>query len=205
MRLIVITPPQPADHEARIIGQLIDHGIWAVHLRRPEASASQMSQLIEAIPVCYHRRLVLHDHHELCAVYGLKGVHLNRRNPLPPAGHRGSLSASTHSLTELAQVLPRVDYAFLSPIYDSISKQGYTSAFTTEDLSQACRQGLIGRRVMALGGVSADRLDEVRRLGFGGAALLGDVWQHAALNGFDAYLRQLQQWTSCSGAEEAGE
>lgn len=205
MRLVVITPPQPADHEARIIGQLIDHGVWAVHLRRPGATALQMSRLIEAIPVCYHRRLVLHDHHELCSIYGLKGVHLNRRNPLPPAGHQGSLSASTHSLTELAQVLPKVDYAFLSPVFDSISKQGYTSAFTAEELLQASHQRLIGRRVLALGGVTADRLDEVRRLGFGGAALLGDVWRHAAQPDFDTYLRQLQQSISCSEAEEAGE
>lgn len=203
MRLIVITPPQPADHEVRIIGELIDHGVWAAHLRRPEATALQMSRLIEALPARYHDRLVLHDHHELCSVYGLKGVHLNRRHPLPPPDHRGSLSASTHSLAELAHVLPRVDYAFLSPIFDSISKQGYASAFTAEQLSQARLWGLLGPQVMALGGVSADRLEQVCQMGFGGAALLGDVWQHAARPDFDTYLRQLERWAS--GTEGRGE
>ena len=65
---------------------------------------------------------------------------------------------------------------FLSPIYDSISKQGYAAAYTRESLLRAQQAGIINQQVMALGGISLECLPEVKSLGFGGAVLLGDVW-----------------------------
>lgn len=73
---------------------------------------------------------------------------------------------------------PSCDYVFLSPIFDSISKQGYKAAFTPEQIEAA--QGIIDQQVVALGGMSLERVPLVRGMGFGGAAFLGDVWQHAA-------------------------
>jgi thiamine-phosphate pyrophosphorylase len=65
----------------------------------------------------------------------------------------------------------------LSPIFDSISKPGYNSAFTAEQIAEARRQGLIDERVMALGGVTFDKIDDVLKMGFGGAMILGDAWK----------------------------
>jgi thiamine-phosphate pyrophosphorylase len=45
--------------------------------------------------------------------------------------------------------------------------------------------------VVALGGITANNLSVVKQLGFGGAALLGDVWQHAGTKKLDNYLNQL--------------
>lgn len=195
MRLIVISTPEPIQHEGDLIACLLSLDLFALHLRKPHSTEDEMRRLIDSIPSEYHSRIVLHDHFALAATYGLKGVHLNRRNPVAPPGHHGSLSCSTHSLDELEAALPRVDYAFLSPIFDSISKTHYPSAFTTTDLIAAKDRHLLGPRVFALGGVSADRLDTVQSLGFGGAAMLGDVWQHAGTTRFNSYLDHLQQWT----------
>ena len=68
-------------------------------------------------------------------------------------------------------------YRFLSPIFDSISKNGYRAAFTAEELRTAAARGLLGDRTLALGGITPDRLAAVRDYGFGGAALLGSIWQ----------------------------
>jgi thiamine-phosphate pyrophosphorylase len=65
----------------------------------------------------------------------------------------------------------------LSPIYDSISKQGYRAAFTREELLKAAQDGIIDNKVYALGGVTFSRLEEVKALGFGGAMILGDAWR----------------------------
>ncbi len=65
----------------------------------------------------------------------------------------------------------------LSPIFDSISKQGYRAAFTSAQLEEARRRGIIDKRVMALGGVTFDRVKEVLEMGFGGAMILGDAWR----------------------------
>ena len=68
-------------------------------------------------------------------------------------------------------------YLSLSPIFDSISKQGYHSAFTAEDIAKAYEEGIIDHRVMALGGITFDKLQLVKQMGFGGAMILGDAWK----------------------------
>ena len=68
------------------------------------------------------------------------------------------------------------DYVFLSPIFDSISKEGYASAFTSESIREAAEKGIIDKRVIALGGVDENNLLQVKDFGFGGAAILGGLW-----------------------------
>ena len=57
---------------------------------------------------------------------------------------------------------------FLSPVFDSISKQGYASHFSEEQL-----RGHVDARVMALGGVTAGKIPWLADVGFGGCAFLG--------------------------------
>ena len=85
----------------------------------------------------------------------------------------------TITLDEIA-AHPACDYLFLSPLFDSISKSGYRAAFTDGELRDAAARGLLGERVVALGGIRPELLPRVRELGFGGAALLGAVWRDAS-------------------------
>jgi thiamine-phosphate pyrophosphorylase len=64
----------------------------------------------------------------------------------------------------------------MSPVYDSISKAGYQSAFTPEQLRQAQKEKVIDNKVMALGGITADNIVSIKDFGFGGAVVLGDLW-----------------------------
>ena len=54
-------------------------------------------------------------------------------------------------------------------MYDSISKQGYASGFNLDEL----KGRLVGRNVIALGGVTPDKFLELQVAGFVGAAMLG--------------------------------
>ena len=71
-------------------------------------------------------------------------------------------------------------YVFLSPIFNSISKQGYASAFTPKALFEAKQKGIINEKVVALGGITAANINKIKSYGFGGVALLGDVWRRTA-------------------------
>lgn len=176
---IVITLPHFFDGEAERIVQLLRRGdVDVVHLRKPLSVREEMEALIRAIPADLHGRLVVHDHHELAKPYALRGIHLNGRHPEAPEGYKGQLSVSCHSLAELAE-RKRLPFAYLSlsPIFDSISKEGYRAAFTAEELERARREGIIDHRVMALGGVTFDKLELVRQMGFGGGMILGDAWR----------------------------
>ncbi|MDE6276890.1 MAG: thiamine phosphate synthase [Muribaculaceae bacterium] len=171
MKLIAITTPHFWPGEALAIRRLLDCGWSRVHIRKPEASPDELRGLIEAIPPQYYPRLSLHDRFDLALAYGLGGVHLNMRNPLPPHGWKGLVSRSCHSLEELAQ-FAALDYLTLSPVFDSISKPGYKSAFGSAALSSTSL-----KNVYALGGVSFSRLRELELLGFEGAAMLSEAWQ----------------------------
>ena len=191
MHLIVITEPQFVSNEATIIAQLLHWGVGLIHRRKRESNADELAKLIEAIPTDYHNRLVLHDHFDLATHFALHGLHLNRRNSVLPPNHKGTVSQSCHTLDEVKACKTKYDYVFLSPVFNSISKLGYTSAFTPKALSEAKKQSIIDQNVLALGGITAANIDKVKHYGFGGVALLGDIWSRTADKNFEEYVRKI--------------
>ena len=184
MRLIAITSPDFLPDEAlRIAALLKEGGFWRVHIRKPAATADALRRLLNDIPSACLPRLVLHDHYELCKEFDIGGIHLNRRHPTVPLSltkEKLTVSCSCHSLEEIKKKKEATDYVFLSTIFDSISKAGYHSRFSPEELRQAAAAGIIDRKVIALGGVTPQRLPLLQDLHFGGAAMLGAVWGNSA-------------------------
>lgn len=196
MRIIVISAPDFLPGEAEAVTALLEAGAWRVHVRKPAAGSDSIARLLEHIPAALYSRISLHDHHELATRFGVGGVHLNSRNPSVPAGFGGLVSRSCHSMEELSEYGSVCDYMFLSPIFDSISKSGYASRFSLEEIRRRiaagsdvatarmdvmssdgnCRSVDWGR-VFALGGVCPDNIRLLEEAGFGGAAVLGYLWE----------------------------
>lgn len=66
----------------------------------------------------------------------------------------------------------------MSPIFDSISKQGYLAAgWDEQEVREALQRAQMP--VYALGGVSVDKVPDVKRMGFQGIGLIGAVWMAA--------------------------
>lgn len=191
MKIIVITTPNFIKGEESVIPHLLQLGVDIVHIRKPSATPEQLALLLDSLPKWCYDRLVVHDCLELANKYHLRGIHLNRRNHTIPDNFSGSLSMSCHSLEEVEIKKDMAEYVFLSPIFNSISKSGYNSAFSKEELHNAMKQGTIDHKVIALGGVSAANIDTVKDLGFGGAALLGDIWDKTELPDFNDYIKSL--------------
>lgn len=183
----MITQPSFIMDEGVLINSLFEEGIDRVHIRKPGAPAEEHRKLLGDIDGQWYERLSLHDCHELALEYGC-GVHLNGRNPNVPRFKVPALSVSCHSIEEVVERKRQCDYVFMSPIFDSISKQGYRSAFSQSDIEEAVKSGVIDDRVIALGGISFERIPLVEAMGFGGAALLGDVWKDVTL-----FCRNLRQ------------
>ena len=123
MKLIVITTPQFFEGEAAAVTSLFQNGLEILHLRKPGASAEEMEYFLRQLPMEYMPRIVTHEQFQLASVFGLKGIHLNGRNPQIPFGYKGHISCSCHSLEEVLKHKSDCSYVFLSPIYDSISKE----------------------------------------------------------------------------------
>jgi len=189
-RLVLLTAPAAVPDEPRLLAELLALPAppHRLHLRKPSWSASQVEALIQALPGQFYSRLVLHGHPQLVRRYRLGGLHLTasqraaatRRPRLLPGQ---SLSTSFHSLAEITRMRRCYDYVFLSPIFDSISKEGYASNFDLA-LVQSFLQKLAARpgyrpQVLALGGIAGQNIGLVQQAGFAGAALLGSAWGSA--------------------------
>jgi len=127
----------------------------------------------------------------------VQGIHYKERDrpqpPIPRAFQGVSQSTSLHKLADVLQDWQNLDYAFLSPIFDSISKEGYMAAgFDKQDVSLTLQKAQMP--VYALGGVSIDKIAAVRRMGFQGIGLLGAVWgKDDPVSAFQEFQQALQQ------------
>lgn len=175
MQTIVITSPEPLQDEAIICNSLFAHGLKWLHLRKPGAGKAVYEKFILETEVRYRNRIVLHEHYELAEHYHLHGIHLrsgmgdcySQPTTLP------AISISCHSVEEVKSLPFRPAYCFLSPVFDSISKLGYQSRFQPlPDLSG------IDFPVIALGGITPEKIALCRRAGFSGIAVLGYIWEN---------------------------
>ena len=171
MKLIVVTAPTFFVEEDKIITALFEEGLDILHLRKPETPAMYSERLLTLIPEKYHKRIVTHEHFYLQEEFSLMGIHLNARNPKEPHDYSGHVSCTCHSMEEVQNKKHFYDYLFLSPVYDCITKSGVASGFTAEELRQAGKSKIVDGRGMALGGIL-----EIKDYGFGGAVVMGDLW-----------------------------
>lgn len=180
-RLIGITLPQYEDSKVekqRIISLLESKKIEYFHIRKPDFSFEQMSDWLKDLPLEIRKRLCLHDCIELAKEFQIGGVHLNKRNNYTaPFAFEGRISRSCHSIEEVGRWKPKCDYLFLSPIYNSISKEGYEAKFSKEELRKAVKQGVIDEKVFALSGVEPSKFSELKEIGFSAAAIMGFLWK----------------------------
>lgn len=177
MKLILITSPTYFVEEDKIITSLFEEGLDTLHLRKPDTAPMYAERLLTLIPEQYHKRIVVHGHFYLKEEFRLKGIHLNQRNPNAPDHYKGHISCSCHSLEEVKECKRNYDYVFMSPVFDSISKKDYNAQYTPEEIRKAHKQGIIDKKVIALGGIDVHNIKEVKNYGFGGAAIMGALWQ----------------------------
>jgi len=165
--------------EDRLLEALFEQGLEYLHLRKPGSSMPQIVGLLQRIPEIYHKRIILHDNYKLVHEFGLGGIHVTGNTiaeeleAIPLHLHR---SKSCHSFDEVLQCGSEYSYVFLSPIYDSISKKGYSSGFDKGELQKFFTKNSQITNCMALGGVRKDNVKELKFLGFNGGALLGSIW-----------------------------
>ena len=117
---------------------------------------------------------------------GLDILHFRKPNSAePPASYNGPITRTCYDLQSVAEHKPKCEYVLLRNIFDSISESENKASFTSDELRNAAREGIIDRNVIAEGGVCLENIEQVRELGFGGVAIRGDLWNH-----FDVHSQQ---------------
>lgn len=179
MTLVVISSPDTFKAEADQVNALFAAGMQRFHLRKPGAGLAAVNALLSAIDPQYLQDVVLHQHHELADKFQLQRLHFpeelrtSATEQVEAQLSKGrALSSSIHQLGGLSE-LAAFEYVFFSPVFNSISKSGYSAALAPEfrlpDRSDP-------PAVYALGGVDASKLGVLKTMNFDGAAVLGAIW-----------------------------
>ena len=201
MKLIVMTKPTFFVEEDKILANLFEEGLENLHLYKPGASPMYSERLLTLLGADYRNRITVHGHFYLKEEYRLKGIHIDDAHTEPPTGYKGNISRTCHAISELKEAKKHSNYVFLHSIYDSQTNKDEKASFTREELEAASKEGLIDKKVFALGGMNIDNVKEMKELGFGGVVICGDLWNRfnihneidykALLNHFERLLKMI--------------
>ena len=177
--MILITEPDFIPDEEKFITAFFNEGLEILHLRKPEATALQMHELISKIDEKFHSRIMIHSHYELFETFKIRGVHFTENSKGQIRSYEKvqcKKSLAVHELSDLKCVDNSIDYVFLSPLFSSVSKAGYSKQWNFESIKAELSE-YRNFKVMALGGITLDNVKQVKELGFDDFALLGSIWE----------------------------
>lgn len=176
--LIVISNPTPIIKEASLINQLFDEGLQLLHLRKPDSSSQELVLLLQEIKPEYYSKIALHSHHYIAKSFGIKRLHYTEASRkqltdfnIAEQSADNIITTSVHSIEEYNQLPEAFSYAFLSPVFDSISKSDYKAQ--TFDLNEREQSPI---KLIALGGINETNCTDALQMGFDGIAMLGSIW-----------------------------
>jgi thiamine-phosphate pyrophosphorylase len=178
--MIVITNPISLENEINTIYSLFAEGLTLLHIRKPDFSEKEMKVFLSEIKLEYRNRLVLHNYHYLTVELGINHLHFSEshKQTKPDRFQKpaGFTSTSTHSIEDFNTLSKEFDYAFLSPIYSSISKPNYISDINHFEAIK--KRTHFSTKLVALGGISSENIQHTLESGFDDVALLGSIWNN---------------------------
>jgi thiamine-phosphate pyrophosphorylase len=178
MVLRILSYPTYFDEEYKVITSLMERHDFIFHLRKPGASVEQYNEYLKCIPSALHHRIVLHDAFELKDMYALNGLHFSGKNRYKAfhLNFKGRKSTSCHSIKEAKQLDGVFDDILLSPVFPSISKQGYRGEIKMHEVKFFLKQRRQSN-IIALGGIDQYTIKHLKDYLFDGIAVLGAVWR----------------------------
>lgn len=176
--IVVITPEELVQNETEIINALFKEGLDLLHIRNPFINSEEMKDFIQNIHSEFHHQLVLHSHHDLAERFNISRFHfreIDRRNDLFKSFTDKTISTSVHDIETFNELSDDWEYAFISPVFPSISKKGYGE--NSNILNEIKERNNSNVKLIALGGIHENNISEVFNSRVDGVALLGAIWE----------------------------
>jgi thiamine-phosphate pyrophosphorylase len=153
-QLSLISSPENFAGEHELVEQMFERGLQILYARKPQMSDHLLERWILGFNIKWQSQIL-------------------------------AWPGSAHSFEELKKINAETEVCFLSPIFDSISKFGYKAKYSKEELMEGIsawrdfqKKENRSQKLFALGGIEAENLNEVIKLGFDGAAVLGTIWHN---------------------------
>lgn len=189
MKIIALSSPSPIPGEYETINWLLEQGVDRFHIRRPNSSLDLIEDSLNKIPDFFKCNTSVHSHHDEVKNMDISvGLHHTSDSSFDTS-FNGIQSKSFHSIEEIKNNKHPYSYAFLSPIFPSISKPGYKADFLESDLQEMNESS--GFPIFALGGVSVKTVLKAKKLGFSGIVLMGVLWEEENIAKMKEHVRKV--------------
>ncbi len=175
-------PRPPAD----VVEECLAAGLRAVQLREKDLEARELLALADTLREATQRhgaRLIVNDRADVALAASADGVQRTHaslpvtalREITPPGFLVG---ASVHSEAEAREAAAEgADFIVFGPIYDTASKRRYGPPQGLAALQAVTRA--VDRPVLAVGGLTPERVTEVLAAGAAGVAVIGAIYAAA--------------------------
>ena len=176
--LILFTPEENKSTEKEQLIYFLENELSVLHVRKPRITELELRSWLSQFEEKYLRKMVLHQHHGLAEAFPVKGIHLKENIRRKQENlelyiehyklNGFTISSSFHDFENMKTEALLFDYVILSPVFTSVSKEGYQGKeFNVEKFPH---------KVVALGGIEADKIPRVKYLGYEGVAVMGAIW-----------------------------
>jgi thiamine-phosphate pyrophosphorylase len=177
--IILIAPEKDISNEIEILHQLFKEGLECYHFRKPFKNYEEHVSYLNAVDKKFHNRIVVHNFHELINEFILKGIHFQEQERKDSIDNPGkyfknlemygkTISSSFHEPEDIENCYFEFDYHLLSPVFTSISKEGYEG--------RGFNVNHIDKTIIGMGGATSENIESFKTLGYKGVGILGGIW-----------------------------
>lgn len=165
-----------------VVAECLAAGLPAVQLREKDLAARELAELgrrLRALTAAHSARLVVNDRIDVALAVGADavqrtGASLAVEDLVTIADKRLQIGASVHSLAEAeAAEHAGADWLVFGPVFDTPSKRAYGPPQGLAKLAEVARQVTIP--VIAIGGITPQRVRDVRTAGARGVAVISAI------------------------------
>jgi len=161
----------------------LDGGATVIQLRAKRCPSSAFLELCDAAVALakpYKADIIVNDRLDLALMSGASGVHLGQDDLSPAAarqllGPRAIVGYSTHTIDQIDKaMLEPASYIAIGPVFGTTTKEtGYDAVGLA--LVSAASARAQGRPVVAIGGITLQRVPSVIAAGASAVAVIGDL------------------------------
>ncbi len=165
-----------------VVGECLAAGLPAVQVREKDLGAADLALLcrrLRGLTLDTQALLIVNDRVDVALAVGADAVQ-RASTSLPVKDVRGlvggrlKIGASVHSLPEAIEAeINSADWVVFGPVYETPSKRGFGPPQGLDKLSRVATAVKIP--VIAIGGITPERVREVRRAGAQGVAVISAI------------------------------
>lgn len=180
-RLHVIVNPTPADPAIELAKQVLDAGAPLLQIRVkgvPDRERLALTGAIVALCREYGAASIVNDRADVCLAADATGVHGGAEDMPTPVlralvGRDRIVGATARNATQsLVAEAGGADYVGAGPVYTTSSKNGLPEPFGTDVVRDVAAWSI---PVIAIGGVTPERVPDVLAAGAHGVAVIGAI------------------------------